>query len=96
MGEMASFNNANLKMETQENTLLAKDDIEEEKQAKWNFLRTWGILHPIILESPVMTWSKSHVQDGHKWQVALWIQVLHADATGLWAFEGTLQTDCPV
>lgn len=34
MGAMASFNNANLKMETQENTLLAKDIIEEEKQAK--------------------------------------------------------------
>ncbi|XP_069443387.1 thymosin beta-10-like [Ovis canadensis] len=39
MGEMARFNNANLKMKTQENTLLAKEIIEKEKQSSWSYFR---------------------------------------------------------
>ena len=99
LGEITSFNKAKLKKtEAQEkNTLLTKETIEQEKQAEWNFLRTWRILHSHRLGDPIaVTWRKCHLPDGHEWQAALWTQALLADATNPWVSEGTLQLDCQI
>ncbi|KAM5259988.1 uncharacterized protein RBU33_021754 isoform 2-T2 [Hipposideros larvatus] len=72
LGEITSFDKAKLKKtETQEkNTLPTKDTIEQEKQSGIS-QESGGLPTPVILETPVVTWRRSHLQDGHERQAAL-------------------------
>ena len=55
----------------QEDTLPTDETTKQEKQRKGDLLRTVRVLDPIILETLVVMWRKSHLQDVHERQAAL-------------------------
>lgn len=68
-------------MKKTEYTLPTKESTEQEKQRKGDFLRTWRVLDPTILETLVVMWRKSHLQGRHEPHAALLTRALRADAT---------------
>lgn len=47
------------KTEVQEDTLPTKESTEQEKQRKGDFLRTWRLLDPTVLETLAVMWRRA-------------------------------------